>query len=314
MVRLILTLLFNEEYMETNLASPVERKPEWLKVKLPGGDNFKDIKQNLRSKKLFTVCEEAGCPNIGECWSKKTATVMILGDTCTRACKFCDVKTGNPKGFINHNEIEDTANMVGIMGLKYVVITSVDRDDLPDYGSGHFANVVSKIHEVHPDVIVEVLIPDFLGLEEHMHTLAKSNPFVIAQNLETIKRLTHPVRDRRASYETTLKALEFYKKNYPHITTKTSLMVGLGETFAEIKDTLSDLREVGCDIVTFGQYLRPTMRHLKIERYYTPAEFEELKSISYAMGFKFVASGPLVRSSYKAYDYLEHLRAQGVHV
>lgn len=300
--------------MNTISTQKIERKPEWLKVKLPGGDNFKEIKEGLRSKKLYTVCEEAGCPNIGECWSKKTATVMILGDTCTRACKFCDVKTGNPKGFINQNEVEDTANMVGIMGLKYIVITSVDRDDLADYGAGHFANVVKKIHNVHPDVIVEVLIPDFLGIEEHMHTLAKSNPFVIAQNLETVKRLTHPVRDRRASYETTLKCLDFYKKNYPHITTKTSLMVGLGETFEEIKEALSDLRAVDCDIVTFGQYLRPTMRHLKIERYYTPAEFEELKSIAYAMGFKFVASGPLVRSSYKAYDYLEHLRSQGVQI
>lgn len=300
--------------MGTTPTQTIERKPEWLKVKLPGGDNFKEVKQNLREKKLFTVCEEAGCPNIGECWSKKTATVMILGDTCTRACKFCDVKTGNPKGFINHNEVEDTANMVGIMGLKYIVITSVDRDDLLDYGAGHFANVVKKIHDVHPDVIVEVLIPDFSGIEEHMHTLATSNPFVIAQNIETVKRLTHPVRDRRASYETTLACLEFYKKNYPHITTKTSLMVGLGESFEEIKEALSDLRAVDCDIVTFGQYLRPTMRHLKIERYYAPAEFEELKNIAYAMGFKFVASGPLVRSSYKAYDYLEHLRAQGVKI
>ncbi|MFA6235686.1 MAG: lipoyl synthase [Bacteriovorax sp.] len=293
---------------------PVARKPEWLKVKLPGGDNFKEVKDNLRSKGLYTVCEEAGCPNIGECWSQKTATVMILGDTCTRACKFCDVKTGNPKAFINHNEIEETASMVGIMGLKYIVITSVDRDDLPDFGALHFANVVSKIHQVHPEVIVEVLIPDFGGAPEPMHTLAKSNPFVIAQNIETVKRLTHPVRDRRASYETTLNCLEFYKRNYPSITTKTSLMVGLGETMDEIKETLNDLREVNCDIITFGQYLQPTHRHLKIERYYRPDEFKELKDIAYAMGFKFVASGPLVRSSYKAYDYLTHLRSQGIKI
>ncbi len=292
----------------------IERKPDWLKVKLPGGDNFKEVRESLRAKGLYTVCEEAGCPNIGECWSQKTATVMILGDTCTRACKFCDVKTGNPKGFINHNEIEETASMVGIMGLKYIVITSVDRDDLPDYGAKHFADVVTKIHEKHPEVIVEVLIPDFVGISEHMHTLAKSNPFVIAQNLETVKRLTHPVRDRRASYETTLECLRFYKNNYPHITTKTSLMVGLGETLEEIKEALADLSDVGCDIITFGQYLRPTNRHLKIERYYSPAEFNDLKVIAYDMGFKFVASGPLVRSSYKAYDYLTHLRAQGVKI
>lgn len=305
----------SEALMDTSDSNQViKRKPEWLKVKLPGGDNFKEVKENLRSKGLYTVCEEAGCPNIGECWSQKTATVMILGDTCTRACKFCDVKTGNPKGFINHNEIEETANMVGIMALKYIVITSVDRDDLKDFGAKHFANVVTKIHELHPEVIVEVLIPDFNGAQEHMHTLATSNPFVIAQNIETVKRLTHPVRDRRASYETTLSCLDFYKKNYPEITTKTSIMVGLGETFDEIKETLSDLRAVDCDIVTFGQYLQPTTRHLKIERYYTPAEFNELKEIAYAMGFKFVASGPLVRSSYKAYDYLTHLRSKGVKI
>lgn len=292
----------------------INRKPDWLKVKLPGGDNFKEIRENLRSKGLYTVCEEAGCPNISECWSQKTATVMILGDTCTRACKFCDVKTGNPKGFLNHNEIEETANMVGIMGLKYIVITSVDRDDLPDYGAKHFSDVVSKIHEVHPEVIVEVLIPDFNGVEAYMHILATSNPFVIAQNMETVKRLTHPVRDRRASYETTLACLEFYKNNYSHITTKTSLMVGLGETMQEIKETLHDLRAVDCDIITFGQYLQPTHRHLKIERYYDPLEFHELKSIAYSMGFKFVASGPLVRSSYKAFDYLTHLRSQGIKI
>lgn len=293
--------------MEKNL-----RKPDWLKVKLPGGDNFKEVKENLRAKGLYTVCEEAGCPNIAECWSQKTATVMILGDTCTRACKFCDVKTGNPKGFINTSEIEETANMVGIMGLKYIVITSVDRDDLSDYGAGHFANVVSKIHEKHPEVIVEVLIPDFNNDQQHMHTLARSNPFVIAQNIETVKRLTYPVRDRRAGYEKTLACLDFYKKNYPHITTKTSVMVGLGESLEEIKETLVDLREVDCDIITFGQYLKPTNRHLSIERYYTPDEFNELKKIAYEMGFKFVASGPLVRSSYKAYDYLTHLRSQGI--
>lgn len=293
---------------------PVMRKPDWLKVKLPGGDNFKEIKESLRARGLYTVCEEAGCPNIGECWGQKTATVMILGETCTRACKFCDVKTGNPKGLVNSKEILETASMVGIMGLKYIVITSVDRDDLPDYGAKHFAAVVSKIHEVHPEVIVEVLIPDFSGEEEHMHTLAQSNPFVIAQNLETVKRLTSKVRDRRASYETTLQCLDFYKKNYPHITTKTSLMMGLGEELSEIKEALTDLRAVDCDIVTFGQYLKPSNRHLSIERYYHPDEFLQLKEMAYGMGFKFVASGPLVRSSYKARDYLIHLRSLGVHV
>ncbi len=293
------------------------KKPEWLKVKLPSGEdlsNYQKINQNLKEKKLYTVCQEANCPNIGECWSKKTATMMILGDTCTRACKFCDVKTGNPKGFINTHEIEQASEMVKVMGLKYIVITSVDRDDLLDFGSSHFANVVKRIHQDHPDVVVEVLIPDFCGIEEHMHTLAESKPFVIAQNIETVKRLTHPVRDRRAGYETTMQCLDFYKKNYPHIKTKSSIMVGLGETIEEIVETLKDLRAVGCDIVTFGQYLRPSTRHLPIKKYYSPQEFEELKKIAYEMGFEFVASGPLVRSSYKAADYLDHLRAQGVKI
>ncbi|WP_408099000.1 lipoyl synthase [Peredibacter sp. HCB2-198] len=287
-----------------------QRKPEWLKVKLPQGDDFKDIRNNLREKGLSTVCEEAKCPNISECWSARTATVMILGDTCTRACKFCHVKTGNPKGFINHEEIENTSKMVGMMSLRYVVITSVDRDDVADHGSGHFAAVVNRVHQDHPETKVEVLIPDFAGDEERMHTLAKSNPFVIAQNLETVKRLTHPVRDPRAGYEKTLNCLKFYKTNYPHIQTKTSLMVGLGETWAEIQEALEDIRAHGVDIVTFGQYLQPSKRHLDVKKFYTPEEFEELKRMALKMGFKFVASGPLVRSSYKASDFLDYVEAK----
>lgn len=293
------------------------KKPDWLKVKLPSGDdfsNYKEIKDSLKAKGLFTVCQEASCPNLGECWSKKTATIMILGDICTRGCRFCDVNTGNPKGVIDYNEIAKASEMVSVMKLKYIVITSVDRDDLKDYGSSHFANIVKRIHLDHPDVIIEVLIPDFMAIEEHMHTLASSSPFVIAQNIETVKRLTHPVRDRRASYETTLACLKFYKLNYPNISTKTSVMVGLGETKEELIECMKDLREVGCDIITFGQYLRPSGRHLKIERYYHPNEFEELKTIAYELGFKFVASGPLVRSSYKASDYIDHLRSQGIQI
>ena len=288
-----------------------QRKPEWLKVKLPQGDDFKDIRDNLRSKGLATVCEEAKCPNISECWSARTATVMILGDTCTRACKFCNVKTGNPKGFLNPEEIQNTSNMVKIMSLRYVVITSVDRDDLPDHGAGHFAAVIKKVNEDHPETKVEVLIPDFAGVEERMRVLADSNPYVIAQNIETVKRLTHPVRDPRAGYEKTLNCLKFYKENYPHIQTKTSLMVGLGETWAEIQETLEDVRAHGVDIITFGQYLQPTKRHLDVKKFYTPAEFEELKRMALKLGFKFVASGPLVRSSYKAGDFLDYVEAQG---
>ena len=286
-----------------------QRKPEWLKVKLPQGEDFKDIRDNLREKGLATVCEEAKCPNISECWSARTATVMILGDTCTRACKFCNVKTGNPKGFVNKEEIENTSKMVGLMSLRYIVITSVDRDDLPDHGASHFAAVVDRVHKDHPETKVEVLIPDFAVVEERMHTLARSNPYVIAQNVETVKRLTHPVRDPRASYEKTLDCLKFYKTHYPHIQTKTSLMVGLGETWQEIQETLEDLRAINVDIVTFGQYLQPTKRHLNVEKFYTPEEFEELKRMALKLGFKFVASGPLVRSSYKAGDFLDYVEA-----
>lgn len=283
-----------------------QRKPEWLKVPLPTGDDFKDIRDNLRKNGLSTVCEEAKCPNISECWSARTATIMILGDTCTRACKFCNVKTGNPKGFINHDEIPNSAKMVGIMSLKYVVITSVDRDDLPDHGAGHFAAVVNEVHRVHPETKVEVLIPDFAVNPEFMHKLAQSNPFVIAQNIETVRRLTHPVRDPRAGYDKTLACLDFYKKNYPKIQTKTSLQVGHGETWEEIQETLVDLRKIDCDIVTFGQYLQPSKRHLDVKKFYTPDDFNEMKRMAQKLGFKFVASGPLVRSSYKAADFLEY--------
>lgn len=285
----------------------LERKPEWLKVELPKGGNYPHLQKQLKDRGLATVCQEARCPNIGECWSAKTATVMILGDTCTRACKFCNVKTGNPQGFVNQDEIKHTVEMVGMMALKYIVITSVDRDDLADRGSLHFANIIRAVKEHHPETKVEVLIPDFDAKEELMHQLAKSDPFVIAQNIETVKRLTHPVRDRRAGYQQTLDALAFYKKHYPHIATKSSLMVGLGETFDELVDACRDLRAVGVNIVTFGQYLQPNLRLLKAERYYRPAEFETLKNMALELGFDFVASGPMVRSSYKAADYLEWL-------
>lgn len=282
-------------------------KPRYLKAKIPKGGNYTSVKKSLREKNLFTVCEEAKCPNLGECWDAKTATMMILGDTCTRACKFCNVKTGNPKGWIDLEEPKKASEMVAMMGLKYLVVTSVDRDDLADYGAGHFASVVNQIAVSHPDVKVEVLIPDFAVVEDHMHTLAKSKPFVIAQNLETVRRLTHPVRDRRAGYEKTLSALKFYKENYPDIATKTSLMVGLGETKEELVEAMMDLHNVGVNIITFGQYLRPTMAHLEVQRYYEEEEFVHLKKIAYDIGFEFVASGPMVRSSYKAADYLDFL-------
>ena len=291
--------------------SESKQKPSWLKAKIPQGDQYLQIKSKLREKGLFTVCEEARCPNLSECWSSGTATIMILGDTCTRACKFCHIKTGNPKGFINHNEIGDTSLLVGMMKLKYVVITSVDRDDLTDHGSSHFAAVIQQCKQDHSTTKIEVLIPDFDAKEDFMHILAKSSPDVIAQNIETVKRLTHVVRDRRAGYEKTLNCLHFYKKYYPEISTKSSLQLGHGENWEEIQETLVELRTVGVDIVTFGQYLRPTAHHLDVKKFYTPEEFEEAKRMAYRLGFKFVASGPLVRSSYKASDYLEFMNSNG---
>lgn len=297
--------------MTLPVSSAPLRKPDWLKSQIPKGDNYVDVKKNLRAKGLFTVCEEAKCPNLSECWSAKTATVMILGDTCTRACRFCHIKTGNPQGFVNHLEVDNTSEMVALMSLRYIVITSVDRDDLADYGANHFAAVVTRVKKDHPETKVEVLIPDFKAREDLMHIFAKSDPFVIAQNVETVKRLTHKVRDKRAGYEQTLNCLKFYKTHYPHITTKTSIMLGLGETFEEIKETLDDLRAIDVDIVTFGQYLQPSKKLLKVEKYYTPEEFAELKRLATRLGFKFVASGPMVRSSYKAGDYLDYLENQG---
>ncbi len=279
-------------------------KPEWLKITSVKNEEWSDIRVQLKKRRLHTVCEEASCPNIHECWSARTATIMILGDTCTRGCRFCNVKTGNPAGLINHSEITGTSELVALMKLRYIVLTSVDRDDLKDHGAGHFAMVIERIHLDHPDVYVEALVPDFGGDEARMDILAASKPYVVAQNMETVRRLTHPVRDIRAGYDITLSCLKYYKEKHS-MRTKTSLMVGLGEILDEIVATLDDLRSVGCDIITFGQYLQPTSRHLPVQKYYTPEEFRELKKIAYEKGFSFVASGPLVRSSYKAADYLE---------
>lgn len=287
--------------------TPIHKKPAWIRSKVPGGQDVLKLRNGLKSRKLHTVCQEAFCPNLGECWEAKTATIMILGDTCTRACKFCNIKTGNPRGFIDPNEIPNAVEMVDFMSLKYLVITSVDRDDLEDFGSGHFANLVKALGKAHPDVKVEVLIPDFGAVEEYMHVLAKSSPFVIAQNIETVKRLTHPVRDRRASYETTMKALKFYSKNYPSIPTKSSIMLGLGESEEEVIETMKDLKSVGVKLLTIGQYLQPSKLHLRVERYYKERDFLRLKEEALKIGFEFVASGPMVRSSYKAADYLKYL-------
>lgn len=290
---------------DSNVPYVRDKKPDWLKVRLPSGDNYAKVKSTVRENRLSTVCEEAMCPNIGECWDAGTATIMLMGFVCTRACKFCAVATGNPKGWLDADEPKLAAESVKLMGLKYVVLTSVDRDDLPDGGASHYAACVRKIKEVNPDTAVEALTPDFQGNTDHVQLVLDSGIEVYAQNVETVKRLTHPVRDPRASYEQTLKVLEYAKKSRPDVITKTSVMLGLGETEDEILETMDDLRSINVDIVTFGQYLRPTAAHLPVQRYVTPDEFRKYRDWGLEKGFMEVVSGPLVRSSYRAERALE---------
>lgn len=276
------------------------RKPSWLRAKMPGGERFEAVRRNVKDHKLSTVCQESHCPNIGECWNNGTATIMVMGSVCTRACKFCAVDTGNPKGWLDHDEPENTAKSVELMGLRYIVLTSVDRDDLPDGGAAHYAACVAAIKARTPEVVVEALTPDFDGVEEYVERVVDSGLEVFAQNVETVRRLTHPVRDVRAGYDKTLQVLAHAKRHRPDIITKTSIMVGLGETDEEIYQTFDDLRAVGVDIVTLGQYLRPTKNHLPVERWVTPDEFNHYREVGLAKGFLEVPSGPMVRSSYRA--------------
>ena len=281
------------------------RLPEWFKVKAPAGQSYTAIKQALRERGLSTVCEEARCPNLAECWSggksgKGTATIMVMGGVCTRACRFCSVPTGRPDA-LDPDEPRKASETVGLMGVGYVVITSVDRDDLPDRGAGHFANVIARCKADHPDLLVEVLTPDFAGNPDGPATIVAAKPDVVAHNIESVRRLTPLVRDRRAAYEQSLAVLRGYKAAGARYT-KTSIMVGFGETEAEVEETLRDLRAAGVDIVTFGQYLRPTQepRHLPVTEFVHPDQFAKYQRMAEAMGFLYVASGPLVRSSYKA--------------
>jgi lipoic acid synthetase len=279
------------------------RKPAWLKVKAPGGENYTRIKDMLKTLNLATVCQEARCPNMGECWSGGTATFMLMGEVCTRGCRFCAVKTGNPRGRIDDEEPEKVGYAIAKMGLEYVVITSVDRDDLPDQGSEHFARTIRTIKTGDPKLIVEVLTPDFRGQREWIEKIVLAGPHVFAQNIETVERLTRRVRDPRAGYRQTLSVLKMVKEIDASRFTKSSIMMGLGEEREEVLQTLRDLREAGCDVVTFGQYLQPTKRHLKVERYVTPEEFADWQKVAEDMGFLYVASGPLVRSSYRAGEF-----------
>jgi len=254
---------------------PNLKKPSWLRVKAEFNPNFHKVKNQVSEKRLNTVCEEAHCPNISECWSAGTATFMLMGSVCTRACKFCSVDTGNPKGWLDHDEPMNTAKAVQKMGLKYVVLTSVNRDDLPDGGAQHFANTVKLIKELNPKTAVEALTPDFKGLKSSIDTLVNCGLEVFAQNIETVERLTHQVRDIRAGYQQTLDVLSESKKINPDVLTKTSIIVGLGETDSEIEETMDDLIKHNVDILTIGQYLRPTLNHHPIERWVTPEEFEK---------------------------------------
>ena len=285
---------------------PIERKPTWLRVKSQNSSKYRELKSIVSEKKLHTVCEEAMCPNIQECWSHGTATFMLLGSVCTRACRFCAVDTGNPKGSLDKDEPIKVASSIAHMNLKYAVLTSVNRDDLRDGGAEHFSHTIQAIKEKAPEVIVEALVPDFLGNKQSIEILLNSKLEVFAQNLETVSRLTKRVRDPRAGYDQTLEVLSYAKQHSPSVITKTSLMFGLGETEEEIFKTFDDIRRTGVDVLTLGQYMRPTVNHLPVEKWYTPEEFEYFKDLAIGMGFLEVASGPMVRSSYRA-DRIAHL-------
>lgn len=290
----------NENTLVQNNQVNYLEKPKWLRIVNHTSPEYQKIKHEVRKNRLATVCEEAKCPNIAECWSHGTATIMLMGAVCTRACKFCSVDTGNPRGWLDENEPANTARTVSLMNLDYVVLTSVNRDDLTDGGASHYAKAIREIKTISPKTKVEALTPDFQGKLDDVATLLDSGVDVFAQNVETVKRLTHPVRDNRASYEQTLKVLAFAKEYRKDILTKTSLMLGLGETDEEILETMDDLRTINIDILTLGQYLQPTKNHLPVSRYVTPEAFIKFREIGLAKGFFEVASGPLVRSSYRA--------------
>ncbi len=285
-------------------STALRRHPDWIRSRLPSGDNYHELKGLLRGLSLNTVCEEAHCPNIGECWDQRTATIMILGDTCTRACGFCAVKTGRPTWF-DDDEPRRVAEAIGTLALEHVVVTSVARDDLPDGGASVFAETIRQMRETSPAMGIEVLIPDFNGDDEALQVVMEAKPDILNHNLETVRRLQKPVR-KRARWERSLGVLDHAKAmargiGY-RVHTKSSLMVGLGEDRAELHEAFFALREVECDILTIGQYLRPSLQHLPLERYYHPDEFAEMKAEALALGFKHVESGPLVRSSYRARD------------
>jgi lipoic acid synthetase len=277
-----------------------DRKPSWLKVKAPGGENYAELKRTLRELDLYTVCEEARCPNMAECWGKGTATVMLLGHTCTRGCRFCAVTTGNPRGYVDAREPDHLAQAIAKVGLKYVVLTMVDRDDLLDGGAAHMARAVTNLHRLQPDLLVETLVGDFGGRRRDIAKMVESAPDVFAHNIEVPRRLTPFIRDARCDYDLSLGVLRQAKELAPERFVKSSIMVGMGETDEEVVETMQDLKAAGVDIVTLGQYLRPTPKHAAVARFAPPDVFAEYERRGYEMGFEFVASGALVRSSYHA--------------
>lgn len=289
-----------EKKLETDDSSRKRRhpRPPWLKVKLPGGASYNRIKSLVLEHNLHTVCQDARCPNMGECWGAGTATFMILGEVCTRSCRFCAVKTGLPPEY-DRNEPGRIATAIQKMGLRYVVITSVDRDDLPDGGASIFAETIRQIRSICPDIRVEVLIPDFQGDVDSLRTIVSAKPDVLGHNMETVPRLYRSARPG-SQYRRSLDLLKNAKHMELGLTTKSSLMLGLGESRDEILEALNDLRKADVDIMTLGQYLQPTHENLPVEKFYTPEEFTEYRDLAYSLGFRSVASGPLVRSSYHA--------------
>jgi len=281
------------------------RKPAWLRARLPTGAGYARIRHNVRTHRLATVCQESMCPNVGECWNSGTATIMLMGSVCTRACSFCAVDTGNPGGWLDPDEPANAAESVRLMGLRYLVLTSVDRDDIADGGAAHYAACIENIRQVNAETGIEALTPDFRGAIDAVHTVVDTPLEVFAHNVETVESLTARVRDARADYRQSLRVLEAAKRRRPDVLTKSSVMLGLGEATAEILQVMDDLRSAGVDILTFGQYLRPTANHLPVERYVHPDEFLRYRELGLARGFTEVVSGPLVRSSYRAERALE---------
>ena len=297
--------------MTTVPAKHYSKKPPWLKVPFPGGDRYSWIKSRSTRLNLSTVCEEANCPNIGECWNGGTATFMLMGDTCTRGCRFCAVKSSKYPPALDADEPSKLAGTIKKMNLNYVVLTTVNRDDLPDQGASHIARCIKATQRTSPRLLIEMLMPDFRGEKELVQQIIDASPAVLAHNLETVRRLTPEVRDYRADYDQSLEVLRYLKTNCPEGYTKSSLMLGLGESRREILQAMDDMRDAGVDFLTIGQYLQPTRKHLKVLKFLHPDEFNELGQIGDKMGFDYVAAGPLVRSSYKAAEFYIERKIRG---